>query len=101
MYITSDGIILTVWKKNKLNGKTHLIASNVFEFGAFKLEDVGDTSEFINVFKINAGNECLMYRCEFQEEKVKIFSDINKCTNPKDNGNFSLEFLLKRIYYSR
>lgn len=87
LYITSDSIIITVWKKNKLNGKTHLIAYKVFGFGEINLEDVGDTSECINAFKINSGNESLFYRCEFQEEKAKIFSDIEKCMNPVDNGN--------------
>lgn len=81
MYITSDGIIVTVWKRNKVSGKTNLVASKVFSFREFTLEDVGDTPEYINAFKIHSKDEMLCYRCEFQEEKTKIFSDIGKYQN--------------------
>ena len=76
MYISSDFVIITLWKRNKVSGKTNLVASKVFGFGEFTLEDVADTTEFINAFRINGVNESLFYRCEFQEEKDQIFIDV-------------------------
>lgn len=90
LYITSDCIILAVWKKHKISGKTNLVAYKIFDYREFSLQDVSDTPEYINAFKITSETGDLFYRCEFLEEKTKIFIEIERCINASPNNGNSL-----------
>ena len=80
IYVASDALIQTIWKKNLMSGKNRLIVEKWFPINEIGFIDMKDSPEMMNAFKIIKGSDTYMFRTDTLQEKRTILSVITKLT---------------------
>ena len=83
IYLLSDSILVTNWRKDIQTGKTRMVVDKVFQLDDIGVVDVKDTVDLSNAFKIMRHPDVFMYKSETLEDKNALLGIIRSTAHDK------------------